>query len=436
MLFYSDQNSPRLEYLLDLVSNEIFNEPIRRTSDKSAFISYSGAKLNYSATRISEKEFFIQPHGLLFENGIGEQQVERFDISGKPAFFQTKGDFAFDIFAAAFFLISRYEEYLPFEADKYGRFPHQASLAFRENFLDLPLINFWLEDLKKALRQQFPDLIFRLKDFKFIPSYDIDIAYSYKYKGLKRNLGGLCRSLIKGEWTYLLDRWDVLFNKKKDPFDSYEWLDSLHLYCRTRAYYFFLISKKPSGVDKNISPENPELQSLISYHANGYTVGIHPSWQSGDEEAVLMEEVDKLAEITGSPVKYSRQHYLRMTMPQTYRKLIDVGIEKDFSLGYGSANGFRASIASSFYWYDLKAEKKTSLMLFPFCFMDATSFYENHSSPQTALAELMDYYRRIKKVNGLMVTVWHNQFFGTDPAFAGWKEVYEVFLKDQIYWDT
>jgi hypothetical protein len=233
----------------------------------------------------------------------------------------------------------------------------------------------------------------------------------------------------------LLDRWDVLFNKKKDPFDSYEWLDSLHLYCRTRAYYFFLLAKKQRGVDKNISPARPEMRSLVGYHASGYTVGIHPSWQSGDEEAVLMEEIDLMEEITGSPVKYSRQHYLRMSLPQTYRRLIDTGVEKDFSMGYGSANGFRASISSSFYWYDLKAEKRTSLMLFPFCFMDANCFYEQRMSPNEAFAELMDYYRKIKQVNGLMVTIWHNQFFGTDPAFAGWKEVYEVFLKDQIYWD-
>jgi hypothetical protein len=435
MLFYCDQNSPRLSYMLELISNEIFNEPFRQVSDKEEFISYNGPKLNYSTENLSDKEFIIHPNGLLFETGIREQIIKRIDISSKPAFFKTAGDFPFDIFAAAFYLVSRYEEYLPFQPDKFGRFPFQESLAFKENFLDLPLINYWLEDFKTALRKKFPELVFRMKDFKFIPSYDIDIAYSYKYKGLKRNLGGFCRSFFKGQWSYLLDRWDVLFYKKKDPFDSYEWLDSLHLYCRTRAYYFFLLAKKQVGVDKNIAPDKPEMRSLVSYHANGYTVGIHPSWQSGDEEAVLMEEVDELEKITGSPVKYSRQHYIRMTLPQTYRRLMDVGIEKDFSMGYGSRNGFRASIASSFYWYDLGTERKTGLMLFPFCFMDANSFYEDHLSPKAALAELMEYYRKIKQVNGLMVTIWHNNFFGTDPMFAGWKEVYEVFLKDHIYWD-
>ncbi len=436
MLFYTVHPSPRLDYMLDLVSNEILNEPFIQTSDRSVYLSHKGPKLNYSPERISDSEFYLFPHKLLFETDISEQPIDRFDIFGRPAFFRTEGDFPFDIFAAAFFLVSRYEEYLLFQPDKYGRFPHQASLAFRENFLDFPIINYWLDDFKKSLGRKFPDLIFRMKDFKFIPSYDIDIAYSYKLKGMKRNLGGFYRSLLKGQWAYLLDRWDVLFNKKKDPFDSYEWLDSLHLYCRTRAYYFFLVAKKQKGADKNISPDKPEMKSLIAYHASGYTVGIHPSWQSGDDETVLMEEVDKLTKIIGSPVKYSRQHYIRMSLPQTYRRLIEAGIDKDFSMGYGSVNGFRASISSSFYWYDLQAEKKTGLMLFPFCFMDSTSFYENRLSPGSALSELMDYYRKIKQVNGLMITIWHNHFFGSDPMFAGWKEVYEVFLKDQIFWDT
>jgi hypothetical protein len=435
MLFFSDHSSPRLVYILDLISSEIFNERIILTSDKQSFIIHAGAKLNYSEKRISEHEFFIQPQGLLFEKEIRAQAITSFNFSGRTAFFKTNGDFPFDIFSAAFFLVSRYEEYLPFHPDRYGRFPVDSSLAYKEKFLDIPLVNYWLEDFKTVLRQKYPDLIFRMKDFKFIPSYDIDIAYSYKYKGLKRNVGGFFRSLVGGQWKYFVDRWDVLFNKKKDPFDSYEWLDSLHLYCRTRAYYFFLMAKKQVGVDKNISPDRPEMRSLISYHANGYTVGIHPSWQSGDEEAVLMEEVDELEGITGSPVKYSRQHYIRINLPQTYRRLLDLGIEKDFSMGYGSSNGFRASIASSFYWYDLQAEKQTTLMLFPFCFMDSNSFYEDQLTPKAAFAELMKYYRNIKLVNGLMVTIWHNHFFGTDPMFAGWKEVYEVFLKDQIYWD-
>jgi hypothetical protein len=105
-------------------------------------------------------------------------------------------------------------------------------------------------------------------------------------------------------------------------------------------------------------------------------------------------------------------------------------------MGYGSINGFRASVASSFYWYDLEKEETTALRLFPFCFMDANSFYEQHDTPAQAMRELMHYYHLIRKVNGLMVTIWHNTFLGNDPQFAGWKKVYEVFLKEEIFWDA
>ncbi len=91
---------------------------------------------------------------------------------------------------------------------------------------------------------------------------------------------------------------------------------------------FFLLAKNQVGVDKNISPDKHAIQSLIAYHAKGYTVGIHPSWQSGDEQAVLMEEIDILEKIIKSPVKYSRQHYLRVSLPQTYRKTYRRGYRK------------------------------------------------------------------------------------------------------------
>jgi hypothetical protein len=66
MLFYSDHNSPRLNYILDLIGNEIFHEPFMLISDKDAFIAHPGAKLNYSSDRLSGNELFIEHHELLF----------------------------------------------------------------------------------------------------------------------------------------------------------------------------------------------------------------------------------------------------------------------------------------------------------------------------------------------------------------------------------
>src|SRR5882757_4494617 len=236
LLLYSPHITPRLRYIVDFIGKELFDEPITLTSDDERYITHAGPRLNYSDTELDDAEFFLRSTPLLQETGIHPMEVECFELNFHKAFFPTEGDFPFDIFAASFYLISRYEEYLPLDPDEYGRFDHTRSLAWREGFLDIPLVNIWIQELKKALARKYPALAFRYPSFKFIPTYDIDVAYSYLHKGWKRNLGGALRSFSKGEWSKITERWDVLRGIKPDPFDAYEWLDSLHLYCRVRAH--------------------------------------------------------------------------------------------------------------------------------------------------------------------------------------------------------
>ena len=93
------------------------------TIDSEAFKNHNGAKINYSDCKITNDEFYIQNHPILFENHIKAQQVICFTANGNKAFFKTDdSDFPFDIFAASFYLLSRYEEYLPHEKDMYGRY--------------------------------------------------------------------------------------------------------------------------------------------------------------------------------------------------------------------------------------------------------------------------------------------------------------------------
>jgi hypothetical protein len=438
LLLYSETISTRLRYIVDFISSELFTDPITITADKEAFTRHTGPRLNYSAADFSEEEFFIQAYPLLFEDTITPQRIECFELNYSKAFFQTRGDFTFDVLAASFYLLSRYEEYLPHEKDEYGRYAHTNALAFREGFLHLPLVNIWLDDLKKALHQKFPSLQFRRKQFKYIPSYDIDIAYSYRHKGWRRNAAGFVRSIRDRQWGQVKERWRVLLKKQKDPFDSYEWLDALHLYCKVRPIYFFLVAGEQKGYDKNIPTSSKAFQELVEYYAQVYKTGLHPSWQSSiaADTTILQEEKEWLEVIVERPIGHSRQHFIKFDLPGTFRRLIQTGLLRDYSMGYGTINGFRASVASSFHWFDLQKNETTPLRLFPFCYMDANSFYELKQSPQQAYEELIHYYNTIKKLNGLMVTIWHNQFLGTDRSFKGWKEMYELFMKENVYWDA
>jgi len=433
MLLYAVQVTSRLSYIAEFVGKEFFQQAFEITNDKEAFIHYTGPKINYGPQALSENEFWIWPAALLFEKKIRPVSVACFEVNGYKAFFRSvAGDFPFDIFAAAFYILSRYEEYLPYKADQYGRYPHTASLAWKEGFIHLPLINIWLKDLKQALGQKFPGLDFYPQSFSFLPTYDIDIAWSYLNKGWYRNVGGLLKDMVNGNLEKLDERISVLKRNKKDPFDAYDWLNEMHSQCGIKACYFFLLAVTQNGYDKNISPSNKALQHLIRSHAVHYSLGIHPSWQTGDSENILGNEIRLLEQITGRNITSSRQHYIRFTLPGTYRKLIRSGINKDYSMGYGGANGFRASVASSFYWFDLQEEEKTSLLIYPFCFMDACAYHQQKLTPQQVYEQMISYYKAIKNVEGLMITIWHNQFLGTAREFTGWKEVYEKFLKEVL----
>jgi hypothetical protein len=429
VIVYTHKITPRLQYVADFIGKEITGEPFQLTTDSFVFNDHHGPKINYGYEESFANDFLIVNYPLLFEDSIKKQNISCFKVNDFPAFFRSEGDYPFDIFAAVFYLLSRYEEYLPHEKDEYGRYAHENSIAYKEGFLNIPLVNIWLEDLKTALKKKFPSLDFKSSTFSFQPTYDIDESFAFKNKNLVLNLGGAVRSMIQGQWSMISRRINVLKGKEIDPYDAYDWMDKLHEKNNLNPLYFFHAAVEKGKYDKNISPSEPAIQALIKQHAEKYKIGIHPSWASGDNEDLLEKELKILESASGKKITASRQHYIRFRLPHTFRRLIAAGITDDYSMGYGSINGFRASVASLFYWYDLKKEQQTNLLLHPYCFMEANSFFEQKYLPQRAYEEMMHYYHAVKTVNGNLITIWHNNFLGTYPKFSGWRDVYEEFVK-------
>jgi hypothetical protein len=430
MLVYSPDITARLQYSCQFIGMELTGIAFRLTNDRKEFAAYMNGRINYSTEKVVDDEIWISPAGLLSEEGIKQQHIECFDNNGVTAFFKTPGDLGFDLFSAIFYLLSRYEEYLPHQKDSYGRYAHENSLAFKEGFLNRPLVNQWVQLLKERISEKFPAFQFSSSTFHFLPTYDIDEAYAYKGKTSFRTAGGIVNFFLKGQWKEIGQRLRVLRNTAKDPYDAYPTMDAWHTEYKIQPVYFFLVPENRSRYDKNISPHHEEFKVIIQQHAARYKTGLHPSWQSGDEPSLLKKEKQLLESISGKEVTLSRQHYIRFTLPQTFRLLMEAGIKEDYSMGYGSINGFRASVASPFYWYDLEQEMTTDLLLFPFCYMEANSFFEQKQTATEALQEMRYYYQQVKAVNGLLITIWHNTFLGTSSLHAGWKESYETFIRE------
>lgn len=433
LLIFVQQTSPRVEYIFSTVLSAIGIRSHKFTTNKELFLYTIRPKINYSPSSIAANECWIKPVELLFEKNIKQQQVNCFKWKNTKAFFETTGsDFPFDIFAASFYLICRYEEYLDHTKDMYGRYAHENSLAFREGFLDVPVVNSWMAEFEKMIRNKFPELPVNTSGFHFLPTYDIDIAWSYRNKGFVRNTAGIIKEIATGKWDMFSQRIAVLFNKINDPFDCYPWLDALHKAYNLKPVYFFLLAQSNKKFDKNILPDNFKLKQLIREHDQMYPVGIHPSWQSEEKHHLLKAEIDMLKNITGKKVNKSRQHYIRMALPNTYRRLIDSGITEDYSMGYGSINGFRASYCLPFQWYDLQKEIITPLIIYPFCYMDANSIFEQHQSPEAAFIELKKYFQITKDAKGYLITIFHNHLLSHQKEHIGWQRMYERFLASLV----
>lgn len=416
---YSSFDTPRLRYVLDFVFVQCLGIDVELHTQ---LLSKDVYHINYSSEVLANSIQLI-PHTLLKEDTISEQYIDAKEWKGLFSFFKTsEEELSFDIFSASFYLISRYEEYLPYEPDEFKRFPHNSSLAFKHHFLNLPLVDLWLMEFKTILSHHYPDLMFKPKPFSFLPTYDIDIAYSYRGKGWWRNLAGLIRDSLNLRLDLVKERITVLMVNRQDPYDCYHQLDEWHHTYNLKPIYFLLLSKG-GKLDKNISPNTSEMQSLIQRLRCNDDVGIHPSYQSNDDLQQLNTEIERL-----KPVTKSRQHYIRFALPITYRNLIERGITDDYSMGYGSINGFRAGTSHSFYWFDLIKNETTRLRIHPFCYMECNSRFEQKVSAETAFIEMNHYYTVVKKVNGQLITVWHNFSLGGDTGWTEWKEMYERFL--------
>ena len=429
MLIYTPNITNRIRYIFQTIFVDVWNTSYELTDDLIRFQNHDGPKLNYSM-RILQEELFVECHDLLGEKGISDQEIHITKWEGLPVFFQTSSysSLPFDVFAASFYLLSRYEEYLPHIRDNHERFMAKESLAFQHGFLQKPLVNLWLQKLLFLIQQAHPDFRPQGSEFKFISTIDIDNAYCYLEKGLARTIGAFARSLWKGEKEEVKERWEVLRKKHSDPYDTFELQLALQEKYDLEVVYFVLLADYGLN-DKNIPFQSRKFQLLIKHLSDHAQVGIHPSFGSNDDDAKLKEEWKRLKNIIKREVTISRQHFLKLSFPTTYRNLIDLGVQHDYTMGYAAYPGFRASICHPFYFYDLELEQSTSLRVHPFIVMDATFNYYLDFTPEQALSLTEELMQEVKKVNGTFVTLWHNETWSEHGAWKGWSQLYEEIVK-------
>jgi hypothetical protein len=425
---YSTDDVPRLRYIAGILLGDILGLTWEVITDKRKLGKHP--VINYSDERITGA-FKISPDTLLFETGVVPKEIIVTEWKGLPSFFPTTSDsdLPFDIFAASFYLVSRYEEYLVYESDSHGRFPASSSLASKNGFLQKPVVDLWAKELSKALLKKAPSLTFCRNQFRSLVTFDTDQPFAYLGKGLLRSIGGLLTD-ITGNTGHATERYRTVTKGDKDPFEVFDYITGCIEKSKSAASFFFPVGEL-SKFDKNPSWKNELYRELILKLSDKYNYGLHPSYYATDNAQVLKTEAGRLRSILGKVFCASRFHYIRLFSPSSYRNLCTAGITEDYSMGYPEEPGFRASIARPYYFFDILEENQTNLQIIPFQIMDATLIDYLKHSPEEAKEVILKVINETKKAGGIFVSIWHNTSLQENSEWAGWRDVFEFMIKNQ-----
>ena len=426
LLVYTHKISPRLNYVFKHICTRILGVKVSFTTKIEAFIAHDSLKMSYTKQQLGN-EFFIKSHDILFEQGLSDIEINIHDWGNTKCFFYLgeKSAMPFDIFSASFYLLSRYEEYLPHVKDEYGRFTATESLAYKKGFLHQPVVDIWAYKFRDALQNQYPEFKFPKRTYQIKPIIDVPSPYQYKLKGIMRTLGGAIKDTSRLRLRSLYSRFTVLLGFRHDPFDTFKYLINRQKNTPFKFVFFFLIGDY-STYDKGVNPNKKKFVSHIKHVADYCRVGLKISYFALEDDVLLKKEKVRMEDILNTNLKASRQSFSKLNLPETYRNLIALEVQEDYTMGYTNHIGFRAGSCTPFLFYDLDYEVQTPLKIIPYHLMDhALLKYKSLLDKRKILKEVI---QEVKQVDGEFVPVFHNYTFSDAPKWLGFKELFNLIL--------
>jgi hypothetical protein len=423
MLIFVEKVNERLTYTFDFIFKERDLSYVF-TSSESEFEKSLGPKFNYSKKNIANTAS-ITPSKMLFDDRVENYTLNR-SLFNEEECLSING--VSDPVASIFYILTRYEEYDSSFKDKHGRHIGKKSVLYRFGWHEKAMCDRWSENILRFLSAH-TSFTFEKKKYRpqIIPTFDIDKAYAYKHKGIIRNVLGYFKDLYAKDTIRTKERSMVLSGSKKDPFDNYDKI--FEIQSRGFDVKLFWMLGNYGKYDKNISHKNRRHRRLIRKMDTIASIGIHPSYRSNSNEFNIHNEIERLQSIIKKHVRSSRQHYLMLFLPKTYQQLIEQEIEDDYSMGYADIIGFRAGTARSFHWFDLTTNKKTSLVIHPFCYMDGSLNEYLELSTNEAEERIAQLYLEIQNYGGQFIFLWHNDTISDYGHWAGWSKVLEFSLR-------
>lgn len=396
--------TPRHEYAVDLVLRVLLGLEWEWTEDEAQILLPSGGLL-------ASTEVVIHPP-------IGPWK-------GWELPYAAGGEL--EVFAFAFWVVTRMEEWTSAGRDGHGRFQGEAGWASKVGVLEVPIVEqvvrMW------AIDERLPEP--QARRSRWYATVDVDNALAYRGKPAWRVLAGFGKDALERNWRRLAERWAVLSGNERDPFDTYEALLELHETAGLESVFFFLMADR-GPYDEGLLHTSKGLHAAIRAVALRAWVGIHPGYASHGNAKRVEREVQRLENVLGKRIRHGRQHYLLHEVRSAWPALVAAGIEEDWSMGYADRLGFRAGMARPFPAYDLAVERTLPLVVHPVMAMDVTlARYMALEAGQETLQRVWRMAEAAWAVGGDVVTIWHNETFAGRGEWNPWRQFYQTLVQSR-----
>jgi hypothetical protein len=340
---------------------------------------------------------------------------------------------AIDVIGSAFFMLTRYEEVAVGARDAYGRFPVSSSVADREGFVGVPIVDAYVELMWTALRRLWPRLERRRRSFRLALTHDVDDPLA----SLGRTAPRLARqlaadALVRRDLALTARRvrsWAAMRrgDHRLDPYNTFDFLMTVSERHGVASAFYFLATEEASTRNGPYTLEHPWVRALIArIHRRGHEIGYHAGFDTYRDAERTGEEFRRLrtaaTELGVSQSHWGgRQHYLRWENPSTWANWEQAGLDYDSTVGFADRIGFRLGTCHEFPTFHVRERRRLRLRERPLIVMDRTLFDYMELTAQDARQAVLEVARECRRAAGTLTVLWHNSTLPT-AAQRRWYE--------------
>ena len=343
----------------------------------------------------------------------------------------------YDIIGLVYWMLARVEEIGRDDLDIHRRFPATSSHAYKNGYLDRPVVDEWFHILGQVIKRQWPALELKLDRANIELSHDVDRPFQYLFapgQSIARQvIGDVLRRCDIGLAVRRCLTWHAVRkgSLQSDPYNTFDWIMDQSEKYGLRSAFYFICGRTNKGMDADYEIEHPEVRRLLRrIHERGHEIGLHPSYDTYLRPDLIRHEFLRLKQVCkNEKIQQNRwggrMHYLRQEVPTTMNALLEAGLDYDASLGYADRAGFRCGTCFEYAAFDPITKRVLDIRIKPLVVMEGAVFGIQHGSASHGadLSQVLQMMNACRAVGGVFSLLWHNSELYTEWQRSAYGEL-------------